>query len=231
MIWFACKQCGKRLKQSESAAGSLVFCDCGQANRVPWESTIAAPEEPPPEREAPADDTQERERPRRRRRRETPPPRDPAYCFNHEDAASEQTCADCGEHFCAACVVDVRGKTLCGPCKNYRIARMQRSPRVSGMAIASLIMALVGGPLGFCIAIMGIWPSQQSPAWAIVLGAAEMIVPAVALVLGLLSLREIENNPGIGGRALAIIGSATAVIGVVWAVTMMLVQAGKPLVE
>jgi len=35
MIWFACKQCGKRHKQPEDAAGSLIFCECGQANRVP----------------------------------------------------------------------------------------------------------------------------------------------------------------------------------------------------
>lgn len=45
MIWFACKQCGKVQGRPDSAAGSLIFCNCGSGNTVPWESTV----EPPPE--------------------------------------------------------------------------------------------------------------------------------------------------------------------------------------
>jgi hypothetical protein len=46
MIWFACKQCGKQQSRPESAVGATIFCTCGQANIVPWESTIAEPEPP-----------------------------------------------------------------------------------------------------------------------------------------------------------------------------------------
>src|SRR5262249_16114600 len=46
MIWFSCKQCGKVHGRAENSAGTLVFCDCGQGNTVPWESTAAEPEEP-----------------------------------------------------------------------------------------------------------------------------------------------------------------------------------------
>src|SRR5262249_4493976 len=43
MIHFACKTCGKLFERPDAAAGTLVFCDCGTGNRVPWESTATAP--------------------------------------------------------------------------------------------------------------------------------------------------------------------------------------------
>ena len=45
MIWFMCKKCGKTHGRTDSSAGTMVFCDCGNGNTVPWEST--APEPPP----------------------------------------------------------------------------------------------------------------------------------------------------------------------------------------
>ena len=47
MIWFACKQCGKRHGRAESLSGTMVFCECGHGNRVPWSSTAAEPEDSP----------------------------------------------------------------------------------------------------------------------------------------------------------------------------------------
>ena len=46
MIWFTCKQCGKTHGRPENSVGSLVFCECGAGNTVPWESTVAEPEQP-----------------------------------------------------------------------------------------------------------------------------------------------------------------------------------------
>jgi hypothetical protein len=40
MIQFACKRCGKYFERPNEAAGTLVFCECGLGNRVPWESTL-----------------------------------------------------------------------------------------------------------------------------------------------------------------------------------------------
>src|SRR5437588_7781541 len=109
MIWFECKQCGKRLRQSDSAVGSLVFCDCGIGNRVPWESSIpAAADEPTAE---PFD----AEKPASPRRSHEPVEIDPAYCLNHPDVPSEMECEECHERFCQSCVIQLRGKTLCGP--------------------------------------------------------------------------------------------------------------------
>src|ERR687892_749265 len=56
MIAFACKKCGQRHSRPDSQAGSMVFCDCGQGNRVPWTSTavpdaVAVPDAEPVPRE------------------------------------------------------------------------------------------------------------------------------------------------------------------------------------
>jgi hypothetical protein len=50
MIWFPCKKCGKTHHRPEASAGTMVFCDCGNGNTVPWESTAAEPihAAPPP---------------------------------------------------------------------------------------------------------------------------------------------------------------------------------------
>jgi hypothetical protein len=226
MIWFVCKQCGKPMKRPENAAGSLVFCECGQANRVPWESTLAPAPEPPakePQAEEPA-------RPRRARRPEIVP-RDPAYCFNHQDIAAEQTCADCDEHFCSACVVTLGGHTLCGPCKNYRLAKLQRSRSISGMAIGSLAVALAGGPFGCCLSSMGLGPDSEFHGLAIVFALASMLLPTVAVALGFLALREIVRKPSVGGQTIAIIGAVTGVVGVVASVTLAVAIIGKPLMD
>jgi hypothetical protein len=221
MIWFVCKQCGKPMKQAENAAGSLVFCECGQANRVPWESTLVADADPAAEEPA---------RPRRSRRPEIVP-RDPAYCFNHQDVASEQACADCNERFCASCVVTLQGQTLCGPCKNYRLAALQRSRTISGLAIGSVAVALAGGPFGCCLSTMGLGNDGGFRGLTAVFALASMLLPAVAVALGFVALRDIEHNPRVGGHTLAIIGAVTGVVGVVASVTLALVAIGKPLMD
>jgi hypothetical protein len=229
VIWFACKQCGKRLRQPDSAGGSFVFCDCGGGNRVPWESTIAAPVEAPIE--ASTDETSEADERDVPRRTREPVAIDPAYCLNHADVPSEKDCDDCHERFCAACVVVVRGKTLCGPCKNYRLARIQRPPRTSGMAIVSLVLAIIGGPLSFCLSTVGRMGDLGTSPTALAWGVGALLLPAIALLLAFLALGQIERNPRVSGRALALTGATTAAIGVVWSLTMLLVLAGKPLVN
>src|SRR6516164_11433472 len=154
MIWFPCKSCGKTHGRPESSIGSMIFCDCGHGNLVPWESTAAAPEVPatpatpaPPPTSGPipyplADEGDLPEVLPRVRRRDGRRQSDPAWCLNHEAVASQATCADCGEAFCGACVVSFQGKTLCGPCKNLRVRSLTRPPRVSGLAVTSTILAL-----------------------------------------------------------------------------------------
>jgi hypothetical protein len=236
MIWFACKKCGKRHGRPESQAGTLVFCDCSYGNRVPWASTVAEPEPdanpapiPLPPAPVPAsrpssypegsDERRPAERPwiRRQPRRENP-----RYCLNHEDAASEHTCADCKAAFCAGCVVTIQGQMLCGPCKNFRIRAMNRPARVSGLAIVSLVVGLVGGPVTFCVNTFSFGSQLTNPsaATAIALCVVGLLVPLGTLVLAWLALREMGAKPNTGGRSLALTGATCGVVGALWTLTI-----------
>jgi hypothetical protein len=184
MIWFNCKQCGRKHSRPDGQAGAMIFCDCGQGLRVPWSSTIPEPEagndlipladEPAPAGPVPSaravpvptDDSA----PRRPSIPVPPsppsaaPPRrqkpyrkvNPGFCLNHDETASAHTCADCRLPFCAACVVSLKGVMLCGPCKNFRLRSQTRAARVSGLAIVGLVVGLASGPVAFCLSMMGV---------------------------------------------------------------------------
>src|SRR5436309_3165940 len=105
MIWFACKQCGKRHGRADNLAGTLVFCECGQGNRVPWSSTVPEPEAPEPPPPAPPRPRPTLSSPEEQGEPDFPPGREPdlfpprrrpravrrpnpAFCLNHDEAAS-----------------------------------------------------------------------------------------------------------------------------------------------
>lgn len=219
MIWFACSNCGKPEKRPEGSAGTLVFCVCGHGNRVPWESTIPAPEEP----EEPAPPP----RPRRRAWSEPLPPRDPAWCLNHEDIASEHACADCREHFCARCVVILGNRTLCGPCKNYRLSRANRPAGFSGLAVTALILGLVTGPFTFCLTFIALPAREENPILSAVVGAVGVLAALLAVVLGLAGVRETEQRQRRSGHTLALIGMAMAVMSLAWSAVLVLLAVGQ----
>lgn len=240
MIWFACKKCGKKHGRPENLAGTLVFCECSFGNRVPWSSTVAEPEPdaipvpipvpptppspPPRSRSYPERDRDDE--PRRDDhlpwRRHAPRRANPNYCLNHDTVASEATCADCKAAFCSACVVTVQGQSLCGPCKNFRVRALNRPTRVSGMAIVSLVVGLVGGPVTFCLNLFSIGNQQTSPSAAVtvVLTLVGMIVPTGALVLGWMALREMDVKSRTGGRSLALTGLTSGLVGVLWSLAI-----------
>ena len=225
MIYFACKQCGKRFERPDETAGTLVFCECGTGNRVPWESTV-----PPEERETPPpksaaipprvlpvahdfDGDGDRQRPRPRRRPEAIR-RDPAFCFNHEDVPSVQKCADCGEVFCAGCIVTFLDATLCGPCKNYRLRKMQRPPRASILSILSLVGAVVVGGISFFLLLFGLGLTAQNPTGGgtvvlIALGGIALLLQLGVALLAVFGLRDVETNRRVSGRAAALSALAT----------------------
>ncbi len=155
-----------------------------------------SPPVPPRDRERP----HARERPGRRRP-------DPRFCLNHSTVAPQTTCADCREALCGECLLTFQGESLCGPCKNFRVRGLDVPPRVSGFALTSLFMALLLGPLAFCLLPVG--RSFGSPYLA--LGA--LLPQLAALVLGILALRDTEANPRIGGWSLALTGTLTAAVG------------------
>ena len=239
MIWFSCKKCGKVHGRTEGSIGTTIFCDCGQGVIVPWESNATEPEKPAegagaprlkpmtfdappppplprperPERERP--DRLDRERPERDRldrdrdrsqpgpRRDRRGPRDPNACLNHEHRVKQNTCADCGEGFCPLCLVTFQGKPMCGPCKNFRARLLQKPLRTPIFAWMSLALALVLGPLAMCILPLGV------SSWTVLWTFLALLPQAAAVMLAVAAWRSVEQDPGMGGRGLAITGMIT----------------------
>lgn len=187
---------------------------------VPWESTVAEPAAPipvvvpnmpqplhlepvafDPEPPLPAPPRPTHGRSRKRVRAG---PRDPSVCFNHEAVPKQSICADCGESFCPACLVDFQKDRLCGPCKNYRVRVMQKPLPAPPLALASLWLSLGMGLVTFLLLPIG--RSQGNPWWNLLALVPQM----TALVLGFLAIRQIETDPKTGGRVLAFTGTLTA---------------------
>jgi hypothetical protein len=234
MIWFACKQCGKRHGRAEHLAGTLVFCECGQGNRVPWTSTVPEPEPaeaqpvPPPaprpraSRPAFDEDRPEPEilRPRRTRERRRP---NPAYCLNHEETPKQATCDACHASFCSACVVTLQGQTLCGPCKNFRVRGQHRPARMAPLAVVAFVLALVSTIVSLFLTFMaiGVQTTMESGvAFAVACCLIGCAFAGSELVLGWLAVRQIDRQPSLGGRGMAMTGATAGLAGVVWSLAV-----------
>lgn len=183
----------------------MIFCVCGQGNAVPWESNADEPapqpvEVPPAPKLVPVKFEAPPPPPMPRPSRTGP--RDPNACLNHEERAKSAVCAECGEAFCATCLITLQGTPLCGPCKNQRVRALQKAGPTSSLAVLSLCMALAGGPLAFCLVPMG--------RTSALLGYLAILPQLLALALGIVALRRIESQEKLGGRAMAWTGVAAA---------------------
>jgi hypothetical protein len=233
MIWFDCNKCGKAHGRPETSAGALVFCDCGNGLRVPWESTTAPPEPAlvpveaslDPIRFDPADTKAvplppDVSLPATRRRRDEPI--DPAYCFNHPSEPKDTACVDCGLSLCSRCKVTLRGQALCAPCKNYRMRLLQRRPETVRWATISFLTALVAGPLLFCLLSELV---KRQMTWLLLV----LLVPlAFAIAAGIQALVMVRRDPNRAGGHLALGGislasTAAAVVLIVVAFVQKLV--------
>jgi hypothetical protein len=239
IIWFVCENCGKKHGRPESSSGSLVFCDCGQGNTVPWESTTEpevvvvtellppAPElapvrfpveksSAPPVRLPSRPSDREDDRAGRPRRPASFPPRprprqrDPNICLNHPTVISQAICVDCKNGFCQDCLIQLGGEPVCAACKNQRVKALSKAAPMSQLALVSLLLALVTGPLAFCLYPLGrSFSSQTLSAWA--------LIPQLAsLGLGVWALAVTEKNRRLGGKALAISAIVTASFAALW---------------
>jgi hypothetical protein len=80
---------------------------------------------------------------------------------------------------------------------------------MSGLAVVSAVLALVTGPLAFCL-----YPIGQSSGTS-VLSLLALVPQVAALVLGGLALRATESGAQRSGRSLAITGMVTGGVGCV----------------
>jgi hypothetical protein len=226
MIWFVCKQCGKHHGRAENLAGTLVFCECGHGNRVPWSSTVPEPEpeaaqavpSAPPREEGRPEPAFPRPRYARARRRPNP-----AYCLNHEETPKEATCDVCHCSFCSACVVTMQGQTLCGPCKNFRIRERTRPPRLASLAIVAFILALITTLASLFLAFLALGMElglEQGIFAALIFCSIALLLAAGELVVGWLALRQIDRQPALAGRALAMTGATAGAAGIVWSLAV-----------
>ena len=244
MISFACTKCGKRDTRPESQAGTLVFCACGNSNRVPWptQNSEPVPEAIPAARPRPVLEAEPVPEPRRAPRRaepvaEPPPAVDvptfsrkptrllgkvnPKYCYHHDDSPRETTCSACRLPFCSACVVNLRDETLCGPCKNFNLAGMGRAERVLPLSIVSFVVALAGGPVALILSLVAIPLVREGMALAaLALCLIGAVLPVGGLVLARLALRLIDKQAQSGGRSLATSCAGICIVELVWSASV-----------
>jgi hypothetical protein len=77
----------------------------------------------------------------------------------------------------------------------------------------------MGLPFAFCLPLFAVGASangELQPAPTLFLGCIAIAFPLTAFTLGLLALRNIEGKPDQGGRALALTGTVTGGVGVLW---------------
>ena len=240
MIWFTCTKCRKVISRPETSAGAFVFCDCGQGMVVPWESTMSAPAEPEADPQAPpvprvvplpmpmdeepipvakAAPSSARSDGSDARSREwaKPSARDPNACFNHQDRPGQEKCADCAENFCGDCLVKLKGTSLCGPCKNFRLREVNKPSSVSGKAVVGILLAVCCAPLATCLVPFPISGFYRRP-----LRGGACWEQLLAMLLGGLALHDTEKDPRLTGRSLAITTLLTGGLAVVVTVFFML---------
>lgn len=229
MITFACKRCGQRMSRPESRAGTLVFCDCGQGNRVPWDSPPEAPRRvldalPAPEAPAPPELPLPSRRPGRLLGKVNP-----NFCFNHDDDPAEATCAACRLPFCHRCVLTLQDQTLCGPCKNFRLARLGRPRRLLPLAVVALVASLSSAPpaLILSLAAAGLYQSEGVAGASVALCLVAMALPLTGLALSALAVRRLDDRPQAGGAGLASSGVCVAMAGAAWCAAVAAVVLGR----
>ena len=239
MISFTCKKCGRRHSRPVGQAGTLVFCDCGQSNRVPWASEadhLPPIELIPPVRarpvEAPAPAIPSLPVPPPAPQAPLPLPSrrpgrllgkvNPNFCFQHADNASTAACADCRLPFCDSCVVTLQGETLCGPCKNFRVASPGRARRVLPLAVVALVSALASGPVALTLSLTGtgLVLAEGLVAVAVALCLLGAVFPLAALTLATMALRRLDDRPQSSGRGLAASAACVSLVSVVWCATV-----------
>ena len=246
MISFACSKCGKRDNRPDSQAGTLVFCACGQSNRVPWPTE--SPDDVPVVRARPVPvlEAEPVPEPRRAPRRAEPVPEprrstpraepapdvptfsrkpmrllgkvNPKFCFHHDESSCEATCSACRLPFCASCVVFQQGETLCGPCKNFRLAGMGRAERVLPLAIVSFVVSLAGGPAALILSLVGVglYRGDDMTLAALALCLVGAGLPIGGLILARMALRLIDKQAQSGGRSLATSCAGICIVEILW---------------
>jgi hypothetical protein len=119
-------------------------------------------------------------------------------------------------------VTTLQGRTLCGPCKNLSLRKLQKPRRPSALAVLSPVLSLIVAPVmviampmmaGFMMAAsMG---GGTSGGEGLAIAAVALFgvgLQLIAFLLGLGGLKITESNSHLSGQSLAITGMIAAVV-------------------
>lgn len=183
----------------------------GDEERFPRSPARKLPPEPPRGESLPS------------RKKRTIKRANPAYCFNHDEENSQTLCEDCKLSFCDSCVVEFQARTLCGPCKNFRLRPRAVSGQLSSWAMIALVLGFVAGPLGFCLSTLPLTAylqGQGSVGLTILVCLFALIPSLVACWVGQRALRQFDREPLLLGRGLAFTGVLAGLSSGLWCLTV-----------
>ncbi len=122
---------------------------------------------------------------------------DAARCAHHPNNPAGKTCGRCGDYLCAVCATPVEGQILCVAC--FELKEEHGDLRTAQSAFRLPTFSLVLG----IVSVLAGW-----------VNCAGLVLGCTAIVLGIVSLRQISLKPALPGRGRAITGIVLGCLGV-----------------
>lgn len=169
-----CPQCGRGVQLEELRRAAVADAPTEEPPTTPEEPTmtpVAAESEPAEASEQFITDLLLDVEPSLASEALLPPARP---CVYHPNVESAQFCPTCGKTYCDDCLVEFRGRKICGECKDAEVATLQRQGN-SQTPMTGLILGIIGVAGG---------------AMCCVICACSI----VGIVMGYQSLREIQED-------------------------------------
>jgi hypothetical protein len=96
---------------------------------------------------------------------------------------------------------------------------------MSVLAILSLILGLISGPVSFCFGFLSFFLtiSQGSIVVSILLSLLGLLLPSGTMVMAGFAIREVETRPNVSGRGLAMTAFTAGLLGSLLVLTMTLI--------
>lgn len=164
-----CPQCGRgvsleELRRAAATVADMLTEGSPPPSEGPLMTSVAAESEPVAASEPPVSDLPFDAEPYSASDAAPSPTRP---CVYHPRVQSAQFCPTCGRSYCDDCLVEFRGRKICGECKDAEVAMLQRQSSAQ-TPLTALIISIIGAAGGAmcCIisacSIVGIIMGYQS---------------------------------------------------------------------
>lgn len=227
----------------------MVFCACGQGNRVPWNTTQDIPDAIPAALPVPVPESRAKPMREAQPAPSSPSPSEqasalpvparragrllgkvhPDFCYHHDEVPRSLTCSACQLPFCEACIVTLEGKQLCGPCKNFRVSSPGQARRLLPLSAIAFVVAFASGPVALTLsfAAAGLVIGEGMVGVGVALCFLASALPVAGLVLSTLALGRLDGRPQTAGRGLASSAVCTSLVAIVWCSTVALLMIAR----